>query len=171
MSSPCVLLTWKAIWPEKSYIPQECMRLSVFRTASELRTRSPVIGQIPPLARVAAIMLPDSQVTSMEQSCHRKSLSVTTATANNRRLFNGLWLSTLPGSRSPGHRSCQLLEENTGDRNATVMIIWLSAVCQMNIILMQYSRSAHSHKTQNLANLLYSKKKNVNFWYKTKKKT
>lgn len=65
---PCVSLTWKAIWPEKSYIPQEYMRLSVLRTASELRMRSPVIGQIPPLARVAAMMLPDSQVTSMEQS-------------------------------------------------------------------------------------------------------
>lgn len=61
-------LTWKAICPEKSYMPHECMRLKVFRTASALRTRSPVIGHIPPLAKVAAMILPDSQVTSMEQS-------------------------------------------------------------------------------------------------------
>lgn len=61
-------LTWKANCPEKSYMPQECIRLSVFRTASGLSTRSPVIGQKPPLARVAAITLALSQVTSMEHS-------------------------------------------------------------------------------------------------------
>jgi len=62
-------LTWKANWPEKSYMPQECMRLRVLRTASALSTLSPVMGQIPPLARVAAMTLPDSQVTSTEHSC------------------------------------------------------------------------------------------------------
>lgn len=62
------LLTWKANCPEKSYMPQECIKLSVFRTASGLRTLSPVIGQKPPLANVAAITLADSQVTSMEHS-------------------------------------------------------------------------------------------------------
>ncbi len=41
------------------------MRLNVLRTASVLRTLSPVIGQMPPLASVAAITLPDSHVTSM----------------------------------------------------------------------------------------------------------
>lgn len=61
-------LTWKANSPEKSYMPQECMRLRVFRTASVLSTRSPVVGQMPPLASVAAMALPDSQVTSMEHS-------------------------------------------------------------------------------------------------------
>lgn len=61
-------LTWKANCPEKSYMPQECMRLKVLRTASALSTRSPVIGQIPPLASVAAMTLPDSQVTSMEHN-------------------------------------------------------------------------------------------------------
>lgn len=61
-------LTWKANCPEKSYIPQECIRLRVFRTASGLRMRSPVIGQNPPLASVAAMTLALSQVTSMEQS-------------------------------------------------------------------------------------------------------
>lgn len=61
-------LTWKANWPEKSYMPQECMRLRVFRTASALSTLSPVMGQMPPLARVAAMTLPDSQVTSTEHS-------------------------------------------------------------------------------------------------------
>lgn len=65
-------LTWKANWPEKSYMPQECMRLRVLRTASALRTRSPVIGQIPPLASVAAMTLPDSQVTSIEHNWNRK---------------------------------------------------------------------------------------------------
>lgn len=61
-------LTWKANCPEKSYMPHECMRLRVLRTASALSTRSPVIGQIPPFASVAAMTLPDSQVTSMEHS-------------------------------------------------------------------------------------------------------
>lgn len=61
-------LTWKANWPEKSYMPQECIRLRVLRTASALSTLSPVMGQIPPLARVAAMTLPDSQVTSTEHS-------------------------------------------------------------------------------------------------------
>ena len=64
----CVILTWKANCPEKSYMPQECMRLRVFRTAPALRTRSSVIGQMPPLANVAAMTLADSQFTSMEQS-------------------------------------------------------------------------------------------------------
>lgn len=49
-------------------MPQECMRLRVLRTASALSTHSPVMGQIPPLARVAAMTLPDSQVTSTEHS-------------------------------------------------------------------------------------------------------
>lgn len=56
-------------------MPQECMRLSVFLTASGLSTRSPVIGQKPPLARVAAMTLALSHVTSMEhswRSTHKK---------------------------------------------------------------------------------------------------
>lgn len=71
-SNRCILfplLTWKANCPEKSYMPQECIRLRVFLTASGLSTRSPVIGQIPPLARVAAMTLALSQVTSIEHSC------------------------------------------------------------------------------------------------------
>ncbi len=64
----CMWLTWKANSPEKSYMPHECMRLRVLRTASALSTRSPVIGQIPPLANVAAMTLPDSHVTSIEHS-------------------------------------------------------------------------------------------------------
>lgn len=60
--------TWKANCPEKSYMPQECIRLRVFRTASGLSTRSPVIGHMPPLARVAAMTLALSQFTSMEHS-------------------------------------------------------------------------------------------------------
>lgn len=67
------LLTWKANCPEKSYMPQECIKLKVFRTASGLRTLSPVIGQKPPLARVAAITLADSQVTSIEQSLWKRN--------------------------------------------------------------------------------------------------
>lgn len=61
-------------------MPQECIRLSVFLTASGLSTRSPVIGQIPPLARVAAMTLALSHVTSMEQSWRgRDNNSVTAA--------------------------------------------------------------------------------------------
>lgn len=63
-----VVPTWKANCPEKSYMPQECMRLRVSRTDSGLSTRSPVIGQKPPLARVAAMTLALSQVTSMEHN-------------------------------------------------------------------------------------------------------
>ena len=44
------------------------MRDRVFLTAAELKTFSPVMGQIPPLARVAAMTEADSQVTSIEQS-------------------------------------------------------------------------------------------------------
>lgn len=61
-------LTRKANCPEKSYMPQECIRLSVFLTASGLSTRSWVMGQMPPLASVAAMTLALSQFTSMEQS-------------------------------------------------------------------------------------------------------
>lgn len=49
-------------------MPQECIRLKVFLTASGLSTRSPEIGQMPPLASVAAMTLALSQVTSMEHS-------------------------------------------------------------------------------------------------------
>lgn len=63
-----LLLTWKANCPEKSYMPQECIRLRVFLTASGLSTRSPVIGQVPPFAKVAAMTLALSLVTSMEHS-------------------------------------------------------------------------------------------------------
>lgn len=44
-------LTWKANWPEKSYMPQECMRLRVlrhgFRTQHALSSdgADPTIGQ------------------------------------------------------------------------------------------------------------------------------
>lgn len=55
-------------------MPQECIKLSVFRTASGLSTLSPVIGQKPPFARVAAITLADSQVTSMEHSYNEKQV-------------------------------------------------------------------------------------------------
>lgn len=49
-------------------MPQEYIRLKVFLTASGLSTRSPVIGQKPPLASVAAMTLALSHVTSMEHS-------------------------------------------------------------------------------------------------------
>lgn len=81
-----VTLTWKANWPEKSYMPQECMRLRVLRTASALSTLSPVMGQMPPLARVAAMTLPDSQVTSTEHSYGERSkgsVGSNTVTQNN----------------------------------------------------------------------------------------
>lgn len=34
------------------------------------------------------------------------------------------WRSSLPGSRSPGHRSYPLPEENTGEWNMIIVIIW-----------------------------------------------
>ena len=50
-------------------MPQEYMSESVFLTASPARTRSPVMGQMPPLARVAAITAPLSAVHSTEHIC------------------------------------------------------------------------------------------------------
>ena len=49
-------------------MPQEYMSDNVLRTASLVRILSPVVGQIPPLARVAAIILADSTVASMEDN-------------------------------------------------------------------------------------------------------
>ena len=49
-------------------MPQECMSDSVLQTASPEITRSPVVGQIPPLASEAAITDADSAVTSTEHS-------------------------------------------------------------------------------------------------------
>ena len=49
-------------------MPQECMRDNVSRTDGALITLSPVIGQIPPLARVAAITAPESAVISTEHN-------------------------------------------------------------------------------------------------------
>lgn len=39
----------QANWPEKSFMPQECMRLRVLCTVSALRTLLPVMGQMSPL--------------------------------------------------------------------------------------------------------------------------
>lgn len=64
-------------------MPQECIRLSVFLTASGLSTRSPVMGQRPPLARVAAMTLALSHVTSMEHSWR--------STHNRKRLEFSKW--------------------------------------------------------------------------------
>jgi len=49
-------------------MPQECISESVLHTASASSMLSPVIGQIPPLASVAAITEADSQFTSVEHS-------------------------------------------------------------------------------------------------------
>lgn len=60
-------------------MPQECMRESTSRTALGLSTCSPVVGQMPPLASVAAITDTLSAVTSMEQHWGREGFSVHTA--------------------------------------------------------------------------------------------
>lgn len=44
----------------------------VFRTDSDDNTFSPVVGQIPPLAMVAAITAADLHVTSTEQHCNKQ---------------------------------------------------------------------------------------------------
>ena len=61
--------TLKANCPEQSYMPHEYIRDRVFLTDSEDRTFSLVVGQIPPLAMVAAITAADWLVTSTEQHC------------------------------------------------------------------------------------------------------
>ena len=50
-------------------MPQECINDKVFWTATEDKTLSPVVGQIPPFAKVAAITAPESAVTSIEHNC------------------------------------------------------------------------------------------------------
>lgn len=139
-------LTWKANCPEKSYMPQECMRLRVFRTASGLSTRSPVIGQKPPLARVAAMTLALSHVTSMEHNWQKWR------EINNNRfiMLPNVWYHIhsqpktyeshimtlyLPGSRSRGWRSCLFPQENT-ERTKT-----LSHICCLAVLS---SHLAHS---------------------------
>lgn len=57
-------------------MPQECMRVRVFLTASTVSTGSPVKGLRPPLAKVAAITAPDSAVISMEHNCGRSSSDI-----------------------------------------------------------------------------------------------
>jgi len=49
-------------------MPHECIKDSVLRTAVPSSIFSPVVGHMPPLAKVAAITEADSQVTSKEQS-------------------------------------------------------------------------------------------------------
>lgn len=82
-------------------MPQECIRLNVFLTASGLSTRSPVIGQKPPLARVAAMTLALSHVTSMEHSWR--------ATQNIRRFeFSGGKMGTGEQERGRGDEAVHL---------------------------------------------------------------
>ena len=49
-------------------MPHDSINDNVFLTASPSNTRSAVIGQIPPLARVAAMTDADSAFTSTEHS-------------------------------------------------------------------------------------------------------
>ena len=51
------------------YLPQLWQRDNVSRTDDEVITWLLVSGQMPPLARVAAIVLTDSQFTSKEHNC------------------------------------------------------------------------------------------------------
>ena len=57
----------KANSPEKSYMPQEDIIARQFCTVSVRKTRMPLIGQIPPLARVAATTDIISAFSSMAQ--------------------------------------------------------------------------------------------------------
>ena len=54
-------------------MPQEYMSERVLRTASGANTLLPVMGQIPPLASVAAITDPASQVVSMEHNWRQRN--------------------------------------------------------------------------------------------------
>jgi len=60
--------TLNAKAPEYSYMPQECISDKVLQTDVGLSTFSSVIGQQPPLARVAAITAAVFTVNSIEQS-------------------------------------------------------------------------------------------------------
>ncbi len=53
--------------PEKSYMPHEYIIDRTFCTVSGWKTRSPVSGQTPPLASVAATTETISAVSSIEQ--------------------------------------------------------------------------------------------------------
>ena len=54
-------------------MPQDSMRDRVSRIQYGSRTLSSVMGQMPPLARVAAITAAESHVTSTEHSCNGQS--------------------------------------------------------------------------------------------------
>lgn len=62
--------TLKANCPEYSVTPQLCMRESTSLTASGFNTMSPVRGQTPPLAKVAAITDKLLQSVSSEEHCN-----------------------------------------------------------------------------------------------------
>lgn len=61
--------TLKPNFPEKSNIPQENITERTSPTTSELKTRSPVVGQTPPFANVEAITDKTSQVDSKLDVC------------------------------------------------------------------------------------------------------
>ena len=56
-------------------MPQLCMSDRQFLTASPDKTSSPVSGQMPPLARVAAMTEADSAVTSIEHNCEKGNVT------------------------------------------------------------------------------------------------
>ena len=65
-------LTEKANSPEALYIPQLNISESTSLMTSCFRTSSPLIGQVPPLARVAPMTASASQFNSKEQVCQFK---------------------------------------------------------------------------------------------------
>ena len=54
-------------------MPQVSIKDMVSLIEEDENILSPVIGHIPPLARVAAITAPDSHVISREHSCQKKN--------------------------------------------------------------------------------------------------
>ena len=52
--------------PEKLYMPHELMRERQARTVDALKTRSPVVGQMPPLAKTAVTTASIAGVTWIE---------------------------------------------------------------------------------------------------------
>lgn len=64
--------------------------------------------------------------------------------ATQEYLYNDLlhsWQNILPGSRSLAHRSYQLPEENTGEGNMIIVTIWLTEVCWLCTVQINYDFS------------------------------
>ena len=89
--------TLNAKSPEYSYMPHDCISNSVLRTDVGLSKSSPVTGQHPPLASVAAITAPVSTVISIEHNWRTHKLLLMTSSHHHHHHVRLLsrWLTAI----------------------------------------------------------------------------